>query len=290
MPKIVVCILTSVIIIIILVSIAVPMSRVSKETTKAISLPQPAEFGTIALPLMNLTKQWPNNALWHILTDNVGDKFMNILDGNTLKVTYPRGSYIPSSPEQGGFQFYAQPKVFPASQITFSYKVMFPTNFNWVKGGKLPGLWIGNVGANGGNHFRDGASFRVMWRADGAAEAYLYLPKQPNKSFYSQPGYINNDQYGESLWRHQFKFKANVWNTITLVAKINQVGRSDGSISLIINDNAKTFNGIVWTESKSVQYINGLMMHTFFGGNDVTWATPIEQNIYFKDFKVSNLP
>ncbi len=48
-------------------------------------------------------------------------------------------------------------------------------------------------------------------------------------------------------------------------------------------------DGILWTNNIStMKYINGLMMHTFFGGNDITWATPVEQSIMFKDFQTSN--
>jgi hypothetical protein len=228
------------------------------------------------------------NKDWNIIEDNVGRRYIQVVNGNTLKVTYPVGSYIPSSPFRGGFQFYAQPKVFPSQHVSFSYQVLFPLGFNWVKGGKLPGLWIGNRGANGGNHMQDGSSFRLMWRTEGAAEAYLYLPHQPNQSFYEQKGYVNNDQYGESLWRGQFNFQTGVWNNVTLYIGVNTPNTANGLIRLTINNTTQEMNNIVWINSNKQQKVNGIMMHTFFGGNDVSWATPIEQNIYFRGFTVSN--
>lgn len=250
---------------------------------------KPVRFvGTYSLPIDTLTRQWPSNKDWNIVSDSIGNKYIQIIGSNTLKATYPQGSYIPSSPNRGGFQFYAQPKTFPSQQITFSYRVMFPTGFDWVKGGKLPGVYIGNKEASGGNHLKDGSSFRVMWRAGGVAEAYVYLPQQPNQIIYQQPGYVYNGQYGESIWRGQFTFRTNIWNNVTLSLKVNTPNKADGVMSLTVNNITRLVDGVLWIISKKQQTVNGLMMHTFFGGNDASWATPLEQNIYFRNFIVSN--
>lgn len=249
---------------------------------------EPSFEGTSSLPLHSLTRKWPSNKDWNIVADSIGKTYIQVTDGKTLKVTYPAGSYNPSSPHRGGFQFYAQPKVFPAQQITFSYRVMFPSGFNWVKGGKLPGLWIGNMGANGGNHLQDGSSFRLMWRKAGEVEAYLYVPKQPNQTFYQQPGYVYNDEYGESLWRGEFMFRTNSWNNVTLFLQMNTPNNANGVIRLTINNATQEFTNMLWMQGTKQQTVNGLMMHTFFGGNDASWATPVEQNVYFRNFVVSN--
>lgn len=268
----------SIVLLICIISIVLPLTT------------EPKQFaGNYSLPLDTLTRQWPSNKNWNIVSDSVGNKYMQVIGSNTLKVTYPQGSYIPSSPNRGGFQFYARPKTFPSQQITFTYRVMFPTGFDWVKGGKLPGLWIGNMGASGGKHMKDGSSFRVMWREGGAAEAYVYLPRQPNITMYQQPGYINNGPYGESLWRGQFAFRTDVWNNITLLLKVNTPGKADGIIALTINNITQRTDGVLWIDDKKQYKVSGLMMHTFFGGSDASWATPMEQNIYFRNFRVSNV-
>lgn len=286
--RLILCAFGSICVVIIIISVSVSISKANRSSKDA-PLLEPTNFqGTLNLSVENLTKKRKKSE-WHIVSDNIGTKHMKVI-GDTLMVTYPNGSYIPSSPKKGGIQFYAQPKVFPSSHITFGYKVFFPDNFNWVKGGKLPGIWIGDIGANGGNHIQNGASFRVMWRTNGSAEAYIYLPKQPNKAIYNQPGYVYNDGYGESLWRDEFLLQTNVWNLITLTAKMNTLGYTNGALGLAVNDKKKDLDGIIWmnTNATTQQYINGIMMHTFFGGNDISWATPMEQKIFFKDFVVSN--
>jgi hypothetical protein len=57
---------------------------------------------------------------------------------------YPRGSRNPSSKIRGGFGFYMEGpeswNITAATELTFSYAVMFEREFEWKRGGKLPGL------------------------------------------------------------------------------------------------------------------------------------------------------
>ncbi|KAH8995795.1 hypothetical protein EDB86DRAFT_3159440 [Lactarius hatsudake] len=95
-----------------------------------------------------------------------------------LQVFYPEGSINPSRKPQGGSQFYAAPlDLRNARSVTFAYSVFFPSDFDWVKGGKLPGLYGGRTGCSGGDAADDCFSTRLMWRSRGAGELYLYAPK-----------------------------------------------------------------------------------------------------------------
>lgn len=69
-----------------------------------------------------------------------------------LRVEYPKGSSNPANEPQGGIGFYAQPVEFreEAKLVVLEYKVFFPKNFDFVKGGKLPGLYGGHEGCSGG--------------------------------------------------------------------------------------------------------------------------------------------
>jgi len=71
--------------------------------------------------------------------------YENSSDGvNSLKAHYPKGSYKPSVDPCGGVSFYApgpaSVDLTTAKEALFSYSVYFPEGFNFVKGGKLPGL------------------------------------------------------------------------------------------------------------------------------------------------------
>ena len=95
-----------------------------------------------------------------------------------LQVFYPEGSINPKQRPQGGSQFYAAPlDVRHARSVTFAYSIFFPSDFDWVKGGKLPGLYGGRTGCSGGDAADDCFSTRMMWRRGGAGELYLVRPQ-----------------------------------------------------------------------------------------------------------------
>lgn len=58
---------------------------------------------------------------------------------------FPRGSINPAGEIPGGFGFYLRgpagfaSRLETATEVLFSYKVMFEEGWEWVKGGKLPG-------------------------------------------------------------------------------------------------------------------------------------------------------
>jgi hypothetical protein len=62
------------------------------------------------------------------------------------EAVYPKGSINPSAPIPGGFGFYLSgPTMFAkrletASEVIFSYRMMLQDGWEWVKGGKLPGV------------------------------------------------------------------------------------------------------------------------------------------------------
>lgn len=97
-------------------------------------------------------------------------------DSAVVRAFYPKGSINPGNKEYpyGGGQFYATPlKVDDARNVTMSYSTFFPQDFEWVQGGKLPGLYGGHTGCSGGNDAGTCWSTRLMWRKDGEGELYL---------------------------------------------------------------------------------------------------------------------
>ena len=57
--------------------------------------------------------------------------------------------------------------------------VYFDPHFEWVKGGKLPGIAGGPTGCGGGVNAQSRGcwSVRIMWRRNGDGEAYIYVPE-----------------------------------------------------------------------------------------------------------------
>lgn len=92
--------------------------------------------------------------------------------GPVLQVTYAKGGYSSSG---SGAQFYSlwNSSGDPFRTMLLTYEVAFDSTFEWVKGGKLPGV-RGGPDANtcDGGSASDGTCFstRIMWRKSGDGE------------------------------------------------------------------------------------------------------------------------
>jgi hypothetical protein len=62
----------------------------------------------------------------------------------SLEGFYPAGSYNPTHTPRGGFSFYGpgpeDVDLTTAREATFAYTILFSQGFDWVKGGKIPGI------------------------------------------------------------------------------------------------------------------------------------------------------
>ncbi len=197
---------------------------------------------------------------------------------DVLHVKFPKGSAAPHGDIKGGFVAYHPCSGFPAQSATISFSVYFDNSFQWNKGGKLPwGFYMGDRGASGGRHTESGGTVRLMWRRDGAAEAYLYFPKDTKQSdeLDKEPGVVKDASFGMSLWRSSFTFAKGKYNKISMRLGLNDPGKQNGSLSLTINGKSQTFDKFMWRKDGNMQ-ITGLMGAAFFGGNDKTWASPVD--------------
>jgi hypothetical protein len=241
-----------------------------------------------------------------VIMDSFGDN----PDQPVLEVSYPAGSWSPGSEKPGGLLNYAFPtklepfdKSNPLSTegATLEYEVKFPYDFEWVKGGKLPGLMGGasnGIGCGGGNRDFDCFSYRIMWRREGYGEAYIYAPfPSLDPSFClnlppcegSQPEKACNKCEGDSgysIGRASFQFNRDSWNKMKLQMRLNTIGFSNGLLKLSVNgvtviDRAD----MVWRTDPSVS-IEGVNIASWYGGSSQSWAPTMDQKAYFKNFRL----
>ncbi|THH30817.1 hypothetical protein EUX98_g3366 [Antrodiella citrinella] len=235
-------------------------------------------------------------------TDEITDlshTYLEYQGKSAMQAHYPAGSWNFQNSPRGGFSFYApgpsNVDLTSAKEATLGYSVYFPDGFDFVKGGKLPGLYGGDsesgaVSCSGGSRDNSCYSIRLMWREDGAGEFYTYLPPKydANKGVCDvAPFSTCNSVYGASVGRGSFTFKTGAWTTISERVRLNDDGQSNGEIQLFV-DGQSVINvgGLVLTDS-SAGRIRGIMMQTFFGGSTSDYATPKDQDVYFADFSVA---
>jgi len=202
-------------------------------------------------------------------------------DGESaLRVSYPAGSASARAQRLGesgfgGAQVYLLLRNGPVDSLHLRYCLRFPVGFDFVKGGKLPGLFGGTV--TSGQHIPDGTngwSTRYMWRRGGAGEVYAYLP--------------SSITHGTSLGRGSWSVTPGRWQSIEQSVRLNTPGNADGEITVWL-DGQKVFSQtqVVFRTTASL-HIDGVFFSSFFGGGDPSWASPTDQHADFADFSVGS--
>ncbi|MDR5904225.1 polysaccharide lyase [Franzmannia qiaohouensis] len=201
------------------------------------------------------------------------------LDQPVLRVHYPAGTSSPGDDGngrgRGGAGFYTQDAALAgADRVCLRYQVRFAEDFDFVRGGKLPGLY-GGEGPSGGEAADgdNGFSMRFMWREQGQGELYEYVVNQ-------------DEDHGASVGRGLWHFPTGHWISVEQEVVLNHPDRDDGVARVWIDgEPVLEQHGIVYRTSQDVD-IEGVMFSTFFGGHGEGWRTPRDQHADFGDFRL----
>lgn len=197
--------------------------------------------------------------------DGVKEGQLSIAERGGRKVF--RVDYRPGEigPEKGGVGW--RYPIGTHENVQLTYTVRFSKDFDWVKGGKLPGLCGGPSNVSGGRPAdgTNGFSARLMWRRDGRGEAYVYHKNQTSN-------------YGDSFaFPEDFRFPTETEVHVRLRVEMNDPGRKNGKLYVWIKtDEAQerlmvSRTNMEW-RTVSTFGIDALYFETFHGGSDKTWA------------------
>ena len=193
--------------------------------------------------------------------------------GHALQINYPKYAFgcknnkncVNWKPEIGG-QF---------NQLYYSYKIKFAHNFDFVKGGKLPGIAGGTANTSGNKpNGSDGWSVRMMWSRDGKLVQYVYHPDQKRS-------------FGDAFEWKMLPLKINEWHTIKTRVRMNTPGKRNGLIQSWLNGKLVLDRRDVRFRDNHKLKIDRFMFASFFGGSDPTWAPKRDQAIYLDEFVLS---
>jgi hypothetical protein len=193
-----------------------------------------------------------------------------------LRVSYPKGSSSPrgsraAGVRDGGGQFYGTLDSGPVDALYLRYYVRFEPDFDFVKGGKLPGFY-GGTQVSGGHipDGTDGFSTRFMWRTAGQGEVYAYLP--------------SSDTFGTSLGRGDFSFTSGKWQCLEQQVVLNTPGASNGAVRAWLDGKLVYQNDHLLYRTVATLRIEGVFFSTFFGGGDSSWAPSRDLHADFAHF------
>lgn len=207
-------------------------------------------------------RNWPSCA-WE---DGVKEGHLSITEHEgkkSFRVDYATGQI---GPEKCGIGWRFPIGKTDEAQLT--YTVRFSPSFDWVKGGKLPGLSGGPANVSGGRPAdgTNGFSARLMWRKDGRGEAYVYHKNQ-------------RGNYGDSFaFPDEFRFPMDEPIRVRIKVAINEPGRKNGKLYVWVaagEGNAEQLmvsrTDMEWRTVDTFA-IDSLYFETFHGGSDQTWA------------------
>ncbi len=169
-----------------------------------------------------------------------------------------------------------------ANEVWMSYRVLFEDGFQFVKGGKLPGL-AGGTYPTGGDFDDNGFSARLMWRENGTLSVYAYHHDRPEK--WGEDLFLVNED--GSRWQAP----VGQWLTIRERVKVNSTGESaDGEVEVWVNGERKLFKGGLRWRMNTSYSVDRFLYSAFYGGSDPTWAPTTTTYARFDDFKVATGP
>ena len=190
-----------------------------------------------------------------------------------MRWNFPEGSVGPS---EGGGQWLT-PLYSSYNELYFSYRVKFKPGFEWVLGGKLPGV-IGGPQWEGYDPpgWSDGFVAKPTWNRYSQIVFYYYHQDQDHT-------------YGNSKgW--DYYVESDIWYTITfriVMNTLNEIdGNNDGILEGFIND--KLFCQITDLRFRNLNSIGIDHLHitSFFGGDTEEWAAQRDEWIDLDDFVV----
>ena len=195
-----------------------------------------------------------------------------VTEGQRLRVNFAIGKI---GPEEGGAGWRMPFGKHETAEM--SYTLRFSKDFDFVKGGKLPGLCGGPENVSGGRpaNGTNGFSARLMWRKDGRGEAYVYHKNQKGN-------------YGDSFaFPADFRFPTDTPVKVRLAVSMNMPGKSDGVLRVWIDEKLLVERSDMEWRSVDSFGVDGLYFETFHGGGDKSWAPTKPCWAEFGDLRVS---
>lgn len=199
----------------------------------------------------------------------------NTAHGLVLEVLYPAGAV---GPRQGGVQWMTQ--LPPRETCQLTYRIRFSDDFEWVQGGKLPGLGGGTT-PTGGRYSADGFTTRYMWRAGGSLVVYFYWAEQPSRTQPAGKQYGLDLDLGVTLERgREYVLRQRV--------TMNTPRERDGKLQVWVDDHEVLHRtNILFRDAPDKTWsIDRFYFSTFHGGAGPSWAPARDVTVQFDDIRV----
>ncbi|MEY3182327.1 MAG: hypothetical protein RLZ35_312 [Pseudomonadota bacterium] len=164
-------------------------------------------------------------------------------------------------------------------EYTLEYYLFFEEGFEWVKGGKLPGLRGGPLSVTTTGCVKpqptNAWSYRLMWKRDGNVCLYIY----------DQTRITTNADCGIVTQTTAPVFQIGKWHRIQIYMKLNSgANKPDGTAELWLDNKLILKRTEIPFRGDENATIDHVCFSSFYGGNDATWAPSKTTYIRFDNF------
>jgi hypothetical protein len=189
-----------------------------------------------------------------------------------ISVALPKGSASPHTRAgvKGGLSFPWEPRSLQGKTAAcLSYRVLFPDDFDFHRGGVLPGLFGGADGTTG----QEGFAARVTWSHGG--EGAVAVRVSAAGSLRVQP-----------LERGSFAFQRGRWIMVEQEIVLNTPGQANGVLRLWLDGAPVLDRTDIAYRGEPAVTISGVAVDAFYGGDDVLAAAPTDAKLWLSPFEV----
>ncbi|MGN6607442.1 MAG: polysaccharide lyase [Jatrophihabitans sp.] len=208
--------------------------------------------------------------------------------GNVMRITMPANTIGEAS---GAIIDAHLPRT--VDQATIKYDIRFGSNFDWSRGGKLPGLGGATPGtrpsvAGGCNAGNSGAwSGRGMWITPSSYPSVA----GPNELIGYAYDYAKQSTCGDNQ-RTNTAMTAGTWHSVTMSYRMNTIGsngvpHADGVFKMWLDGRLiKDVQNLQYRNTANL-HINYLYWEVFRGGGDQSWAGRTTSTIDFDNLSIT---
>jgi hypothetical protein len=188
-----------------------------------------------------------------------------------MAVGLPKGSASPhrASGTKGGMSFPWEPRALSGkASACLAYHVFFPADFDFGRGGRLPGLG----GAEPGEH-GDGFVASLVWRPNGGGSAGVRVNKGGNSQTTIQE-------------RSDFTYPRGRWVRLEQEVVLNAPNASDGVLRVWVDGVLTVERTDATYRSKAGVTLSSVMADAHYSGGDAAGSAPKDTKLWLSPFEI----
>jgi hypothetical protein len=189
-----------------------------------------------------------------------------------MGVHLAKGSASPHAPAatKGGVSFPWEPRAIQGkSAACLAYSVLLPADFDFHRGGVLPGM----QGAEPSGESQDGFTAQLAWRRNGRGAV-------------NDRATVGNDKHWGGSETESFTLPAGRWVKLEQEMVLNAPKQADGIMRVWVDGKLVVDRGDMIYRGRPEVTVTGVGADVFYGGDDAAGGAPKDATIWLSPFEM----